>query len=149
MRNLFLFLKRDQRGAVLVEMAMITPVLATMMVGAFDVSRAVARQTELQEVAAEFSAVAMATTLTQDSLQSLREIAAQSAGIETDKVAIQANTRCGTDPEFLEAGEDCNDDEEEADFLTISIEDQYVPIWTQFGIGGAIDLSVTRSAQIG
>ena len=50
-------LKRDERGAMMIETAIVAPVLILMSMGAFQVSQVVARQTELQNAAAEASAI--------------------------------------------------------------------------------------------
>jgi len=53
-RKLLARLARDERGAMLIETAFIAPVLILMSLGAFQVSQVVARQTELQEAAAQW-----------------------------------------------------------------------------------------------
>ena len=59
MRKFISFL-RDNRGSVVVETALIAPVLALMSVGAFQVSQAVARQHELQTGADDAASLALA-----------------------------------------------------------------------------------------
>ena len=49
-------LLRDTRGAMLIETAIVAPVLVLMSLGAFQVSTMVARQSELQSAVAEASA---------------------------------------------------------------------------------------------
>ena len=43
MRNFFRHLKRDQQGAMVIETAIVAPVLVLMALGAFQVSQLVAR----------------------------------------------------------------------------------------------------------
>jgi Flp pilus assembly protein TadG len=142
-------LKRDERGAVLIETALITPVLLIMSIGAYDVSRGVARQTELQEVAAEFAAIAMAReTVGVAELEQMKEIAAASAGVDEDAVTVSENIKCGTAPELYVATHECLDDEEQSRILTIEVEATYTPTWTSFGMGEPLNLNVTRTVQI-
>lgn len=140
---------RDEGGAVLIETAFIAPVLLIMSIGAFDVSKGVARQTELQEVAAEFAAIAMAReTVGQAELEQMKDIAIASARIDEDAIDIAENVKCGTEAELYASNYECPGDAEQSRILTISIEDTYNPTWTSFGVGGPIELSVVRSVQI-
>jgi uncharacterized membrane protein len=141
--------RSDEHGAVLIETAIIAPVLLIMSIGAYDVSRGVARQTELQEVTAEFAAIAMAReTVGQAELDQMKDIAVASAGIDEDAITISENVKCGTAPDLQIPTYDCPGDEEQSRILTISINDTYTPSWTSFGVGQPINLSVTRSVQI-
>jgi Flp pilus assembly protein TadG len=142
-------LRGDDRGAVLIETAFITPVLLIMSIGAYDISRGVARQTELQEVAAEFAAIAMARETVSDAeLEQMKEIAVASAGVDEDAVEIVQNTKCGTNPTLRSATYSCLSNEERSLILTITINTVYTPTWTDFGVGGPIQLKVVRSVQI-
>ena len=58
-RRMLAFL-RDNRGAVVIETAIVAPVLALMGVGAFQVSQVVARQHELQTGADDAASMALA-----------------------------------------------------------------------------------------
>ena len=59
-RKLLNRLRRDSRGAVIIETAIAAPVLALMGLGAFQVSQAVARQHELQTGADDAASMALA-----------------------------------------------------------------------------------------
>jgi len=100
MRTPWLKLKRDERGAVLIETAIIAPVLLVMSIGAYDVSRGVARQTELQEVTAEFAAIAMAReSVGQTEIEQMKEIAVASARVDENAIEIVENVKCGIAPD--------------------------------------------------
>lgn len=149
MRTHWLKLKRDERGAVLIETAIIAPVLLVMSIGAYDVSRGVARQTELQEVTAEFAAIAMAReSVGQTEIEQMKEIAVASARVDENAIEIVENVKCGIAPDVYDASYLCPGSEEQSRLLTIAIEATYVPTWTNFGVGRPINLSVTRSVQI-
>jgi Flp pilus assembly protein TadG len=149
MLDLWRKLKSDERGAVLVETAVIAPVLLIMSIGAYDVSRGVARQTELQEVAAEFAAIAMAReSVGQAELDQMKQIAVAAAGVEDSAIDVAEYVKCGIAPELYVATYSCPGDEEQSRILTISIDATYVPTWTSFGVGEPINLTVTRSVQI-
>ena len=60
MRNFFRHLKRDQQGTMVIETAIVAPVLVLMALGAFQVSQLVARQLELESAATEAAAIALA-----------------------------------------------------------------------------------------
>lgn len=145
----WLKLSRDERGSVLIETAIVAPVLLLMSVGAYDVSRGVARQTELQEVAAQFAAIAMAReTVGETELAQMKAIAVATAGVEEEAIDIVENVKCGIEPDLYAATYECPGDDEQSRILTITIDAAYVPTWTSFGIGDPINLNVTRSVQI-
>ncbi|MEY4269940.1 MAG: hypothetical protein RLZZ58_1156 [Pseudomonadota bacterium] len=141
-------LRHDRRGAVIIETALITPLLLIMSIGAYDVSRLVARQTELQEVAAEVSAIAMAQVAEDRDLDQLQAIAVAASGVDDDNVSIVENVKCGTDDDLEVAGYECAEGEETSTMLVIEIDATYVPYYSNFGVKHNIELNITRSVQV-
>lgn len=153
MKALLRELLRDCTGAMVVETAIAAPVLAFMALGSYDVARLVQRQQELQSGASEAQIIALATEAgaTADA-QKVDDILTASLGFDpaTDaaKVQVQGKFLCdgGTTPVDTAAQCDVDPDTTEvaSPYFHITVTDTYTPMWTQFGIGGPIDLGVER-----
>jgi Flp pilus assembly protein TadG len=141
---------RDARGSAVIETAFVCPLLAIMALGAFDVSRMVARQTELQDIAAEVSQMSMAKVPESiEDLEQLQSIAMAASGLSEDDVTIELAYRCNNDTTLQAASSSCESGDEVSTLITIEMEDSYIPQWTEFGIGSAVDLEISRTSQIG
>jgi hypothetical protein len=142
-------LLRDPRGAMAVETAIVAPVLIALSVGGFQVSAMVARQSELQSAAAEAVAIVMAASPSnQTEIDQIEAVVEGSSGIPEDDVDFALKYRCGTATTLITDSTTCADEDTLATFIVISMTDRYDPPWTQFGIGGPLDYSVTRTVQV-
>lgn len=79
-------LARDERGASIIEMAMVTPVLASLLIGMVDISRAYSAKLQLEQAA--YRAIEkvqqyQATESTYDTLKTEAGSAARAAGFST------------------------------------------------------------------
>jgi hypothetical protein len=147
MRDL-LHLRSDTHASVLIETAFALPLLVILMLGAFDVSRMVARQTELQEVAAEVAAASMAREPNDATMIALARMAQISGGLSDDQVKLDRKVKCGISPELHDKDHACDKDVESSTFVMLTLSDTYEPAWTSFGIGEPVELSVDRSVQV-
>lgn len=142
-------LRTDQRASVLIETAIAAPALVIMLLGAFDVSRLVARQMELQEVAAEVASIAMASTPDAQGLTTLKTIAVTTAGVPSDKVDLTQYYRCNSNAALQSNETACGTDDEVSTLLKVRIQATYTPVWTKFGVGRPVQLDVSRLVQVG
>lgn len=142
-------LRMDRRGTVLVETAIAAPFLVLVMLGAFDVSRMVARQTELQEVAAEVASIAMASAPDAQGLATIKTIAVQTANVPTDNVELTQYYRCNSDTTLQTSKTSCSTGAEVSTMLKVRIRSTYTPVWTRFGVGAPVSLDVSRLVQVG
>jgi Flp pilus assembly protein TadG len=152
-------LAKDTRGVALIEFALMMPIVAALSLGAFDVAKVVARQTELQEAAAEASTIAMAMdSFTTDDTEAddrlvrrskVEMVARNASGLPDNKVSVVQNIRCGSSATLLSHDATCPSGVEESRLLTIDLQDTYIPLWTSFGVGQPINLHLTRTVQIG
>ncbi len=142
-------LRRDEMGAVVIETAFVVPLLALMALGAFDVSGMVSRQVELQSSVAEASEIALAAPPT-DAIEraTIKEIIKTSTGLADEKVILTPKYRCGTETTYETSPDDCTTDYY-ASFVQISLTDTFTPTWTNFGVGGPMTYTVTRTIQVG
>ncbi len=145
----------DRAGAMAVETAIVAPVLALLAFGAYDVAKIVQRQQELQSAASEAEIIAMATQggASADPAK-VDAILTASMGFNptdaanADKVVVTGKYLCngGTTP--VDTAGACGVDpavtEGATPYFHVTLNDTYTPLWTQFGVGHAIDLSVDR-----
>jgi Flp pilus assembly protein TadG len=140
-------LLRDNRGTMLIETAIIAPVLVLMSLGAYQVSGMVARQSELQSAAAEASAIALAVEPDTDAKRTaLKSVIMASTGLSTSKVTVAAAYRCGSGS-FSTASNGCGS-QKTSQYVNIYLTDTYTPSWTHFGVGRPVTYRVRRYVMI-
>lgn len=146
------FLKRlrvSEAGVTAIETALIMPPLLVMSISSFDVSKMIARQSELQKAANEASDIALAVIPDNDSKRTVvKNIIMASTGLTTDKVTVSAVYRCGTATTFVTAQTSCTTGTTYSTYVRVVLTDTYTPVWTNFGIGGTLNYSVTRQVQV-
>ena len=141
---------RDQRGTMVIETAIVAPVLVLMSLGAFQVSSLVARQSELDSAAAEGAAIAIASPPNTDAKRTTLQqvVTASTNGRPTDTAAVTVTAayRCNsstayvTDPTTCTSGVISN-------FVKIYITETYTPTWVRYGIASAITFRTTRYVE--
>lgn len=154
--------RRDCEGSTLIETAFIAPMLVAMTLSGVEISNIVARQTEMQSVAANTMEIILAAAPENDAdtERTISEIEAYLAEASdltlTDtatpapgQIAVYKRWRCGNNSE-RQAIEGCaNAAQTESEFIVIYMKDSYSPIWTNYGIGKDFTFEVKRSVQIG
>lgn len=141
-------LLRNRDGAMIIETAIVAPVLVLMALGAFQVSAIVARQAELQEAAAEATAIALAAP--PDSAEkrtTLEQVIEASTGLAANQVAVSLAFRCDDQDVYVTDPLACSTAKVASSFVKIELSDTYVPAWLRFGIGAPVNYSVTRYVQ--
>ena len=149
MRKLLGRLRRESEGAMVIETALVAPVLVLLSLGAFQISGVIARQTELQSAASEAAAIALAAKPDSDSKRaSLEQVIEASTGLATNKVTVAQAFRCGTSTSYVTSSSACNGSQYVGVYVRIDLTDTYTPAWTQFGLGSAINFNVTRYVMV-
>lgn len=150
MLNAFARLRRlaaDQRGSMVVETAIITPVLVLMSLGTFQVSKLVARQAELDGAAAEAAAIAIASAPdTAAKRTTLQQVIMTSTGLSSSQVTISAAFRCNSSASYVTASSSCASGVV-SHFVKIYVTDTFTPTWVKFGVGSNINYRVTRYVE--
>lgn len=137
-------LRRDERGAMLIETTIVAPVLVLLSLSAFQVSQVVARQTELQNAAAEALGIAMAAPPTTSAQRAtLRDVIIDSTGLARNDVTVTEAYRCGAATTYITSADSCTG-AKVANYVRIQLSDTYSPIWTQWGIGQDLEFNVDR-----
>ena len=140
----------DARGTMVIETAIVAPVLVVLSIGGFEVSAMVARQSELQSAASEAVAIVMASSpATQTEIDQIEAVVEGSSGLPEDDVDFVIKYRCGTTAmtTTVPVAPACDVDTV-SKFIVITMVDRYEPVWTQFGFGEGLTYNVERSVQI-
>lgn len=135
---------RNQDGVATIELAIAAPVLATMSLGMFDVANAVAQRNSMQQASAEVALLIMAKPPSTGNVDYIKAAAAQATGLDVDDIGAEITHFCDdVEKETL----DCTEDEDSASYVVVNLNDSYIPMWVSFGVGGPIDMSVTRKTR--
>jgi Flp pilus assembly protein TadG len=141
-------LRRDQGGAMMIETAIVAPVLILMSMGAFQISQVIARQSELQGAMAEASAIAVTSPPdTADERTVLKNIVVASTNLDAADVTVSEKYRCGADTSYVDSSAECVGSEVST-YVLIELDDIYTPVWTQWGFGQPLDFSVNRYVMV-
>jgi Flp pilus assembly protein TadG len=135
---------RHAGGSMVIETAIVTPVLAMLSLGAFDASRMVARQTELQQAMSEAAQIAIVYKPdTAAKRTKIRDIIVTSTGLANSNVTITNEFRCGATTTRV-ATNTCSSGTAVTTYLKIVVTDTYTPVWNDFGIGSSLNFNMTR-----
>lgn len=147
-RSIIRRLKDNQAGSTVIETALVLPVLLGLTLGSFDVSRMIARQSELQKAANEAGDIALAKKPTSDAQKAtVKSVIMTSTGLTQDKVSVSTVYRCGTGSSFVIDAAACGTGTFST-YVQVTLTDNIAPFWVQYGLGSSIPLSVKRQAQI-
>jgi len=148
-RRLICSLLQDTRGAMAIETAVVAPLLVLMAIGSFQVSSMVARQSELQNAAAEAAAIALASPpTTETQLDTVKDVMLASTGIGEDAAQVSFAYRCGSATSLVTSKENCGEDETVWTFMRVQLQATYKPVWTKLGVGSDVNMVVDRYVQI-
>lgn len=146
--NLLTALRQDERGAMLIETAIVAPVLILLSMGAFQISQVVARQSELQGAAAEALSIAIAAPPeTAEERTILKNVIMASTGLDSSQITVIDQYRCGSATIYVDAATECIDTKVSS-YVHIQLTDTYTPAWTQWGFGSPITYNVSRYVMI-
>jgi Flp pilus assembly protein TadG len=142
MMTKLLHLGRDERGASIIELALVAPFLATLTIGVIDLSGAYSAKLQLEQAAQRTIEKAMQAPkseingLNVDYLATLKAEAAEAANVDEDAVNIRYWLECNgvdqnTDPSTMDAdyGEVCGTGVAYARYVSVSITKNYMPMF--------------------
>jgi Flp pilus assembly protein TadG len=141
---------RENHGSAVIETALIAPVLVCMCLGGFEISRMMARQSELQTGANEATSIVLAAPPDSDTKKATAQaVIAASTGLTNDSAHIQLDFiyRCGTNTTLTATKADCGT-QAISTYIQVQLRDTYTPIWTQFGVGSPLNYYVSRRVQL-
>ena len=152
-------LARDERGASVIEMALVAPFLATLTIGMVDLSRGYSEKLALEQSAQRAVERAMQGMQGDDStdiFEGLQAEAAATAGVAEDDVTVRYWLECnGVDQNTSQATmaadyeKVCPDGEYYSRHLSVSIEKGYTPMFATKWLGANSDGSFTLVGEAG
>lgn len=132
----------DQRGVAAIELGMTLPILTMLSLGAFDVSRMIAQRIDYQQTTAEVASLAVARPPQTDTTY-LKDAAVSASGLPASDVTVTTSLTCdGTVSNSV-----CTSTQEQARYVTLTLNGQYVPLWTHFGVDQTVSMTVTRTVR--
>jgi len=162
---------RDASGSVTIELALLAPVLATVIIGVADISIAYGRKLELEQAAQRAVEKVMQTTGDSTVAETLAEEAVcqvngtnadgscATGRITTGDVTVEYRLECvaGDGTRSPTTSEDvaefdlltCDEDERESRYLSVTVDDTYTPMFPlHWGTGGDGDYDLTATAGV-
>ena len=94
MIRMFKSLARDEQGTSLIEMAMVAPVLGSMLLGMVDICRAYSAKLQLEQAAYRSIEKVQQYRTTSDTYTTLQAEAASAAGVATSAVTVDPWLEC-------------------------------------------------------
>jgi Flp pilus assembly protein TadG len=152
-------LARDDRGASVVELALVAPFLATLIIGVVDISRGYSEKLQLEQVAQRSVEKAMQGMQGDDStdiFETLQEEAAAAADVPEDDVEVRYWLECNgvsqnTSPSTMAADYEkvCQSGEVYSRYLNVTIEKTYTPMFSTRFAGASSDGTYTLVGEAG
>jgi len=140
--------RANERGGMMIETAIITPVLVLFSLGSFQVSSEVAKMHELDAAAGEAEAVALSSAPDTDAKRTtLKQVIMASTGLTTEQVVVSAAYRCGSATDYVTDNTTCGS-EKISNYVKIALSNTYQPPWANIGVGSPVNYSVTRYVMI-
>jgi Flp pilus assembly protein TadG len=152
-------LRGDERGATIIEMALVAPFLATLVVGMTDLSHAYSAKLKLEQVAQRAVEKAMQGMQGDDSQNiflGLKQEAADAAGVAQTAVTVRYWLECNgvsqnssTATMAADYEKVCPDGQVYARYLNVTVEKKYTPMFATKWAGANTDGTYTLIGQAG
>lgn len=159
MRNRLFKLARDERGTSIIELALLAPILATLVIGMSDLSLAYSQKLQLEQAAQrsiEKAMQGMQGDSSTDIFGSLKTEAALAAGVAENAVEVNFWLECNgvsqnTSPSTMEADYNkvCTGGEVYSRHLNVAIQKTYTPTFQVHWLGSNSDGTFTLVGESG
>ena len=139
---------RDDRGAAVIELALIAPMLALMTIGIIDISQAFGRKLTLEQAAQRAIEKVMQTTGDTTPEATIKEEAAAEGDVDEDDVTVSYRMECNG---VVQADFDteCAPGETEARWLMVTVAGSYEPMFPAHYFGNESDKIYHMTATAG
>ena len=142
-------LARDESGASLIEMAMVAPVFASMLIGMVDISRAYSAKLQLEQAAYRSIEKVQQYRTSTDTYTTLQAEAASAAGVATTAVTIDPWLECDGVRQAGYTGV-CPTGQVPTRYITVSIQKMFTPMFgTHYFPGANTDGTYTLTGRAG
>jgi Flp pilus assembly protein TadG len=124
----FARLAKDDRGASIIELALVAPVIASLLIGMVDISRAYSYKLKLEQAAQRAIEKVQAYQTTTSTYGTLQSEAAAAAGVPTSNVTIDFWLECnGTRASNYESV--CASGQTYARWVTVTVQGTFTPMF--------------------
>ena len=150
-------LLRDEGGASIIEMALLMPVLATLLIGMVDVSRGYSAKLQLEQAAQRSIERAMNGDKNTSLFDTLKNEAVAAASVSASAVEVRYWLECdgvsqNTNPATMKADYEnkvCDDDETIARYVNVRIQKVYTPMFSTRFAGAGPDGTYLLTGEAG
>lgn len=126
--NRFVRLARDDRGASIVELALVVPIMGSLLIGMVDLSRAYSYKLKLEQAAQRAIEKVQAYQTSTSTYTTLQSEAATAAGVPTSNVTIDFWLECdGARASNYESV--CTSGQTYARWVTVSVQGTFTPMF--------------------
>lgn len=141
-------LARDERGAAVIELALVAPLLALMTIGIIDVSQAFNRRLTLEQAAQRAIEKVMQTTGDTTPEETIKKEASAQGGVSEEDVVVTYRLEC--DGEVIaDFDTECDPGESEARWLQVTVSGTYEPMFPTHYFGDSDDKIYHMTATAG
>ena len=146
MQRLIKKLARSARGAATIELALVMPILTTLLIGVVDITTAFNRKLELEQAVQRSIERVMQTTTDETVEANIKQEAAEAAGIDEDDVIVEYTLTCdGVDTDYET---DCTTGQAEVRYVNVSVTTTFTPMFPLAQLGMSDD-HFTITAETG
>ena len=140
---------RDQRGAAIIELAIIAPIMATMLIGMVDLGRGYSTKLMLEQAAQRaIEKVMNGQAEASGSLASLKTEAADVAIVPESNVTVKAWHECAN-VATTNYTDTCSTGQVDRRYLSVSISKTFTPIFALKFAGANVDGTYTVTGKTG
>ena len=141
-------LRRDTRGTMAIETAVVAPVLTLMAIGSFEVGSMVSRQQELQSAASEAESIILAASASEVETSSadIEDVIETSLDLDANQVQLDQLFRCDNGTISTTAPE-CASGQLYI-YVEVALTDSYTPVWANYGFGDTINYNIVRTVMV-
>jgi Flp pilus assembly protein TadG len=136
----------DQGGNAVIELGLIAPIFATLIIGVVDITTAFNRKLDLEQAVQRSIERVMQTTAEETVEQNIKQEAAEAAGIPEDDVTVNYTLTCaGVATDY---DQECVGSAAEVRYITVQATTEFVPVFPLTRLG-FIDESFTINVETG
>lgn len=125
---------RDDRGAAVIELALIAPVLALLTIGIIDVSQAFGRKLTLEQAAQRAVEKVMQTTGNTTVETTIKEEASAQGDVAPEDVTVSYRMECNGEVQ-ADFNTECDEGEAESRYLMVTVSGSYTPMFPSHFFG--------------
>lgn len=147
-RNLIARLGRDRRGAAVMELALVAPIFATMLIGMVDIGRGYSMKLQLEQAAQRAIEKVMNGQADKSTAAALKTEAATVAGVAESFVTVDFWLECDSVRQ-ASYNMSCPAGQIVRRYLTVQIDKTFTPMFSAKWLGSNADGSFTVTGKTG